>query len=41
MIDGVYLKRLTVHSDDRGILMEVLRADDPCFGLSPWRWRWR
>ena len=32
MIDGVYLKRLAVHSDDRGILMEVLRADDPCFG---------
>ncbi len=31
MIDGVQLKRLTVHSDDRGNLMEVLRADDPCF----------
>jgi len=33
MIDGVHLKRLTVHSDDRGILMEVLRADDPCFAV--------
>src|SRR6266404_9430716 len=31
MIDGVHLKRLTVHSDDRGLLMEVLRADDACF----------
>jgi len=31
MIEGVHLKRLTVHSDDRGVLMEVLRADDPCF----------
>ena len=31
MIDGVQLKRLTVHSDDRGFLMEVLRADDPFF----------
>ena len=31
MIDGVHLKRLTVHSDDRGVLMEVLRADDPFF----------
>jgi len=31
MIDGVWLKRLAVHSDDRGSLMEVLRADDPGF----------
>jgi dTDP-4-dehydrorhamnose 3,5-epimerase len=31
MIEAVHLKRLTVHSDDRGVLMEVLRADDPCF----------
>jgi len=31
MIDGVHLKRLTVHSDDRGILIEVLRAGDPGF----------
>jgi dTDP-4-dehydrorhamnose 3,5-epimerase len=31
MIEGVYLKRLAVHSDDRGFLMEVLRADDPGF----------
>jgi len=31
MIDGVHVKRLTVHSDDRGLLMEVLRADDPCY----------
>ena len=31
MIEGVRLKRLTVHSDDRGLLMEVVRADDPGF----------
>lgn len=31
MIEGVCLKRLAVHPDDRGILMEVLRADDPGF----------
>jgi dTDP-4-dehydrorhamnose 3,5-epimerase len=31
MIESVQLKRLTVHSDDRGILMEVLRAEDPAF----------
>lgn len=31
MIAGVTLKRLTVHSDDRGYLMEVLKADDPAF----------
>jgi dTDP-4-dehydrorhamnose 3,5-epimerase len=31
MIEGVRLKRLTVHSDDRGLLMEVLRVDDPAF----------
>ena len=31
MIEGVHLKPLTVHSDDRGILVEVLRADDPHF----------
>ena len=31
MIEGVHLKRLAVHTDDRGFLMEVLKADDPCF----------
>ena len=31
MIAGVTLKRLTVHSDDRGYLMEVLKADYPAF----------
>ncbi len=31
MIDGLHLKRLTVHSDDRGYLMEVLKSDDPSF----------
>jgi dTDP-4-dehydrorhamnose 3,5-epimerase len=31
MIDGVAIKKLVVHSDDRGSLMEVLRADDPFF----------
>lgn len=31
MIHGVHLKRLAVHADDRGFLMEVLKADDPCF----------
>ena len=31
MIHGVAVKQLRVHSDDRGSLMEVLRADDPFF----------
>ena len=31
MIHGVVVKQLRVHSDDRGSLMEVLRADDPFF----------
>ena len=31
MIQAVHLKRLAVHSDDRGFLMEVLKSDDPCF----------
>jgi len=31
MIQGVTIKQLVVHSDDRGTLMEVLRADDPFF----------
>ncbi|MEA2626787.1 MAG: dTDP-4-dehydrorhamnose 3,5-epimerase [Candidatus Binatota bacterium] len=31
MIRDVHVKRLIVHSDDRGSLMEVLRADDPFF----------
>ena len=31
MIEGVHLKKLAVHSDDRGILMEVLREEDPGF----------
>jgi len=31
MIHGVGIKRLEVHSDDRGMLVEVVRADDPFF----------
>ena len=31
MIDGVKVKQLRVMSDERGRLMEVLRADDPEF----------
>jgi len=31
MIDGVKIKRLTVHPDARGRLMEVLRRDDEFF----------
>lgn len=31
MIRDVHVKRLVVHNDDRGTLMEVLRADDPLF----------
>jgi dTDP-4-dehydrorhamnose 3,5-epimerase len=31
MIDGVVIKELTAHPDDRGRLMEILRADDPLF----------
>ena len=31
MIQGVHLKKLTVHTDDRGFLMEVLKSDDPCY----------
>jgi dTDP-4-dehydrorhamnose 3,5-epimerase len=31
MIDGVKTKRLTVHPDSRGRLMEVLRRDDELF----------
>ena len=31
MIRDVHVKRLVVHSDDRGSLMEVLRDDDPFF----------
>jgi dTDP-4-dehydrorhamnose 3,5-epimerase len=31
MIQGVAIKQLVVHTDDRGMLMEVLRADDPFF----------
>ena len=31
MIDGVTLKPLKVFCDDRGYLMEVLRADDPFY----------
>jgi dTDP-4-dehydrorhamnose 3,5-epimerase len=28
MIDGVYIKKLVVHTDDRGQLFEIWRADD-------------
>jgi dTDP-4-dehydrorhamnose 3,5-epimerase len=31
MIHGLGIKHLQVHSDDRGSLVEVLRADDPFF----------
>ena len=31
MIDGVVVKRLKVIADERGRLMEMLRADDPFF----------
>ncbi|MFO7768885.1 MAG: dTDP-4-dehydrorhamnose 3,5-epimerase family protein [bacterium] len=31
MIDGVIVKELTVHPDERGRLMEILRSDDPFF----------
>ena len=31
MIDGVVVKDLVVHQDERGWLMEVLRKDDPQF----------
>ncbi len=30
-IDGVETKKLTVHADERGRLMEMLRSDDPFF----------
>jgi dTDP-4-dehydrorhamnose 3,5-epimerase len=31
MIEGVQLKELKVHADDRGAFMELLREDDPFF----------
>lgn len=31
MIDGVKLKKLRIIPDERGRLMEILRADDECF----------
>lgn len=31
MIDGVQVKRLSKHADERGFLMELLRSDDPIF----------
>ena len=31
LIDGVETKELTVHADERGRLMEMLRSDDPFF----------
>lgn len=31
MIDGVFVKRLTVHVDERGFLFEILRCDDDIF----------
>ena len=31
MIDGVLLKALTTHSDDRGFFREVIRVSDPFF----------
>jgi dTDP-4-dehydrorhamnose 3,5-epimerase len=32
MIDGVYIKRLVRHCDERGFFMEVLRDDDDLLG---------
>lgn len=31
MIQGVEIKKLTRHADERGFLMELLRKDDPIF----------
>lgn len=31
MIEGVEIKKLSVHPDERGLLMEFLRDDDPLF----------
>ena len=31
MIEGVRIKRLSVHADERGFLMEILRSDDEVF----------
>ncbi len=31
MIDGVQIKDLTRHLDERGYVMEILRSDDPLF----------
>jgi dTDP-4-dehydrorhamnose 3,5-epimerase len=31
LIDGVHTKKLTVHADERGRLMEMLRSDDSFF----------
>lgn len=31
MIEGVVLKPLAVHCDDRGVFMELLREDDPFY----------
>ncbi len=36
MIEGVKLKQLDVHLDDRGYLMEVMRNDDKEFHHFPW-----
>ena len=34
MIRDVHVKKLVVHNDDRGTLMEVLRADDALPGIA-------
>jgi dTDP-4-dehydrorhamnose 3,5-epimerase len=31
VIDGVVVKEVVVHADDRGLLMEVVRDDEPVF----------
>jgi len=31
MIEGVVVKECVVHSDDRGVLIEILRDDEPVF----------
>ena len=32
MIDGIQIKQLNRHADERGYLMEMLRCDDEMFG---------
>ena len=36
MIRDVHVRKLAVHNDDRGTLMEVLRAEAPLFESTTW-----